>query len=630
MNEIVSNRDLADALAAEKTKHRASEPLSIRLVQRSPTNPRRHFPEDAHAELTESVKKYGVLQPILVRVWPPAQKWDGGTMPVYEIVAGERRYRAATAAGLTVIPGIVRDLTDLEVLEIQIIENLQREELHPLEEAEGYELLMKKHAYTADDLAAKIGKSKAYVYARLKLTALCKEAREAFYAGSLVPSTALLVARIPVPALQQKALEGIAGNKHTGPMSARDAAAYIQRTFMLRLSDAPFPRGDGTLLPGTPRCHECAKRTGNQPELFEDVASADVCTDPECFDAKRKVHFERVKRQAKEDGRKVLLGKEAKKIAPYGTGYGELKDGYMALDRECYEVPSDKNHKHPTYRQLLGNDWKAPALIEDERTGNLVEIAQKKDVVAALKEKGIDVNRQSSGSRDPEQKERERKAKLEAAARKAIFEAIREKAPESSAHMTLDPKPVKILAHATAAFFGQLGSDSSTKILRLWLEDFDGKDWWETAKAFGKSITMMGIEDLVPLLTDMSLIGELAVSPWGLDKKPERLHATAELHGIDAQVIRKRIVDEEKAKAAAKDKKKAPAAKKNTPAAKLKVGDRVRIKDGLKGANGKARKCCGRVGMIDAINGSEHCVRIGPKAHEVVVCLQADELEAAT
>jgi ParB/RepB/Spo0J family partition protein len=111
--------------------------LPLNRVKPSPTNPRKRFSEDAHRELTASVLKHGVMQPVLVRPWPKEPKY-------FEIVAGERRFRASTAAGLTEIPVLVKDLSDDEVLHIQIIENLQRQDLHPLEEADGYAVLAER------------------------------------------------------------------------------------------------------------------------------------------------------------------------------------------------------------------------------------------------------------------------------------------------------------------------------------------------------------------------------------------------------------------------------------------------------------------------------------------------------
>lgn len=186
----------------------------VRVANIAPggSNPRKAFDKAALEELAESIRRHGVLQPILLRPWPEGRRWPAKEAVEgcpYELVAGERRWRAAKAAGLSTIPALIRELGDAEVLEIQVVENLQRTDLHPLEKAEGYEQLMKLHGYAVEDLAAKVGKSKGYVYARLKLCALVPEARKAFYAGHLNPSTALLIARIPVADLQKKAVQEI-------------------------------------------------------------------------------------------------------------------------------------------------------------------------------------------------------------------------------------------------------------------------------------------------------------------------------------------------------------------------------------------------------------------------------------
>ena len=158
----------------------------------------------------------------------------------FEIVAGERRWRASREAGLDTIPAIIRTLDDSQVLEIQLVENLHREGLHELEEAEGYEILMQQHHYGIEQLCAKVGRSRAYVYARLKLLALDKKSREAFYDGKLTAATALLLARIPVPALQQEALKAITATWNGEPLPFKDAQRHIQDRYMTRLKDAPF------------------------------------------------------------------------------------------------------------------------------------------------------------------------------------------------------------------------------------------------------------------------------------------------------------------------------------------------------------------------------------------------------
>src|SRR5581483_4034036 len=161
--------------------------LLIPLAAISPPAPnyRKTFDDAEDRKLGESMAIHGQLQPVLVR-----PKGKG-----YELVFGERRFRGARLVGLPTIRAEVRDLDDKTVLELQLIENCKRADVHPLEEAEGYERLTKEHGYPIDELASKLCKSKAYIYARLKLLALSPELRKVYSAGDLTASTALLIAR---------------------------------------------------------------------------------------------------------------------------------------------------------------------------------------------------------------------------------------------------------------------------------------------------------------------------------------------------------------------------------------------------------------------------------------------------
>lgn len=178
----------------------AAIPLSA--IALSKTNPRKHFDQGALDELTDSVRKHGVLQPVLVRRTKVQTSANG---PVFELVAGERRYRAAKAAGHEQIPAVVRDLDDIEVLEIQVIENLQRTDLHPLEEADGYNQLMRK-GYDVAKIAERTGRSVKYVYDRVKLLQLTKKAQSLFLEGRFTPGHAILLARLSAKD-QERALD---------------------------------------------------------------------------------------------------------------------------------------------------------------------------------------------------------------------------------------------------------------------------------------------------------------------------------------------------------------------------------------------------------------------------------------
>jgi ParB family chromosome partitioning protein len=149
--------------------------VPIEHVSRSPKNPRRHFDEAELQDLASSIRQHGIVQPVVVRTV------DGRL----EIIAGERRWRAAQLAGLTEIPVIVRDVDDRTALEIAIVENVQRSDLNPLEEALGYEQLIAEHGYTQNDLGEIIGKSRSHVANSLRLLKLPDPVREMLSAGSL-------------------------------------------------------------------------------------------------------------------------------------------------------------------------------------------------------------------------------------------------------------------------------------------------------------------------------------------------------------------------------------------------------------------------------------------------------------
>lgn len=354
-------------------------PLELLQYSESPAQVarRKHYDMAKLEELAETLKSEGQLQPIVVRpiLWNNAER--------FEVVAGERRARASAIAGLPDVIATVRELDDHQAAKIRLIENLQREEEHPLAEAEGYEELVNQYGYTVEQIGQETGKSKAYVYARLKLLALCPEARKAFYDGKLDASKALLIARIPLDFLQAEAIKEVArvfGDGET--MSYRDAADYVRRTFMLRLTDAPFPTDDDELLANTPACGRCPKNTVCQPELFADVSTKDaLCTDRVCFAQKKAAQEQRLIEKAEAAGQRVYQGKEAKKIAPQGKY--NLQEGFVRLEQTCFDVPGGKS-----YKQLLGRGVKGDLLVDPKGDG-VVEIIEKSKALKMLHESGV-------------------------------------------------------------------------------------------------------------------------------------------------------------------------------------------------------------------------------------------------
>ena len=163
---------------AEGPPPSAPSDTPIELIRRNPDQPRRAFSEAELEALTASIREKGVLQPILIRPLPGGEE-------AYQIVAGERRWRAAQRAGLTHIPAVIRELDDRQVLEIAIIENVQRADLNPIEEAQGYRALIDRFGRTQEALGEIVGKSRSHVANTLRLLALPEDLREHVAAGRM-------------------------------------------------------------------------------------------------------------------------------------------------------------------------------------------------------------------------------------------------------------------------------------------------------------------------------------------------------------------------------------------------------------------------------------------------------------
>lgn len=524
-----------DALRASFTM------VGIEYAAPSPTNPRKSFPEAEMAELTESIRKHGVLQPIIVRMWPLAYPSPLPTT-TYEIVAGERRWRAAQAAGLKMLEAKVRDLSDMEVLEIQIIENLQRQDLHPLEEAEGYGLIMEKHGYTAEQLAEKIGKSRSYIFGRLKLLALDDDSRRLFRGGLLNPSTALLVARIPTAGLRARAIKEITEVDYHGEvMSVRVAQKHLVRRFMLRLAEAPFPLGNDTLTKAG-SCVICPKRTGNLPDLFEDVDSPDVCTDPDCFLEKKQAFVTREAERITAAGGKAITGKEAEKIAPNGIERWSTLDDYTQLSKTCQADPEKR-----TYLEILGDDIDQ-VLIEDTRSCTMVPAIPNHLLAEKL---------QAAGVKLLEAEEAKSKAKvdgkiaLERATRARLFEQVREAAVayanDDGAGFAYGVQDL-IFAMIVNRLWERCEQDLRFKLANQW--NAVGQNNTERATAFGLGLANLTTADRWRLAVDMLTINGLTVAnEWDLTHGGKALSQMAEtVFGIDLAETRQSVVAEQKAK----------------------------------------------------------------------------------
>jgi len=356
--------------------------IPLNQLHDSPWQPRKTYDAKALQELADTMRPpHGrVLQPVVVRV--PAQSprplLDGvDTFTDYELVFGHRRKRAAELAGLDSVPAIVRTMTDEDVQRAQIIENLARADVHAIEEAEGFQALMQNHGITADQLVADTGKSRSYIYGRLKLLQAIPDVRAACLAGQFGSETALLIARLRDPKLQHRAMSALHSKNISltdgGTKSFREARSLLARMFTLDLGDAIFSTTDDALVPSAGACTTCPKLSGNAAE-FEDIAQGfsnhwgqeqkpapKRCTDPTCWDAKHAAHLKQAAEALRAQGATVVDGNKAKAAL---SAYGEVKGAYVALDAKLKAALKKGNHQQALQAQVLIQDPKSGKTLQ--------------------------------------------------------------------------------------------------------------------------------------------------------------------------------------------------------------------------------------------------------------------------
>lgn len=216
--------EVAPAFVAEKETEQIDvgdkrvQFLSIDRLERNPDQPRRHFDKEKLAELTNSIKTKGVLQPILVRPLPGKNE----NQDRFQIVAGERRWQASLAAGLTVMPVLIRDLNDEEVLQVGVIENVQRADLNPIEEARAYDALISQFYRKQEEVAEAVGKSRSYVTNMLRLLKLPEIAQDMLAVGKISTGHARCIISAPDPV-------ALANEISEKGLSVREAEDWVRR-----------------------------------------------------------------------------------------------------------------------------------------------------------------------------------------------------------------------------------------------------------------------------------------------------------------------------------------------------------------------------------------------------------------
>jgi ParB/RepB/Spo0J family partition protein len=401
------------------TKNAKLEVISVDKISISTTNPRKSIELKALKELSESIKEHGILQPILVRPYIDEKStWETD----YQLVCGERRYRAALEAGLEEVPCNIRVLTDEEAFELQIIENLERKDVHPLDEADAFKRMLDSGKYSMFDIAAKMAKTESFIAQRLKLVDLIDEVRADFLAGHLGIGHAILIARCD--AIKQmdiyKDSKPWHQNGHSDYGTLYQLKEAIESDSYL-ISEAKFDTEDAELVKGCGACSVCPKRSGVNPVLFEDMAE-DRCFDEKCFDEKAEAHL------IKEVARIINNGEDIVLVA----GWGSTNEMVVQMSKQ-FNVPIFAPNDFIEYNNEEVSDNESKAFyVNSHKAGTYVRVIINQKAKEKTQSASLPAPASGKEQSNEEQELRAEYAKLEQRQKRAleldeekVWEAIR-------------------------------------------------------------------------------------------------------------------------------------------------------------------------------------------------------------
>jgi ParB family chromosome partitioning protein len=494
-------------------------------VASSPLNPRTIYNNEKIQQMAVSMQSNGVgiISPLIVRPFNGSGRW--------EVIAGECRLRAATLAGLEQVPVIVRALADAAVLEIMMTENVQRNDLHPFNEADGYNRMLKT-GHTVETISDRIGVPKGRIYKRLQLLQLIPELRDLFLQGELPEGHALLLARLQ-PAAQDLALatEGALFHRSAtwddakrktvqGPREVQSLAhlrSWIETNVYLDLMTAAFSTRDAGLLPPAGACINCQKRTGANALLFDDVRKGDHCLDRACFQAKLGAHIVRAEQKALDNGTPLI------RISRAYVNPNEAKD-LKALNTGEYTLVTGKKDKCASATGAI--------VVHGQQIGQTVRVCNDPGCPQHGRKHGMP-RVPTSLAKVTARKEEIAAERIERETRRAIFVAVLEKVPA---------KPTSEFLQTTAAALLDAMSHEHARQLcgLLGLTPEKVHDY----VSFGTTLAT----HLKKQATDAALIRFIfacAVNPDLIphlhSERPNRLDQWARSLKVDTGAIRKRV-----------------------------------------------------------------------------------------
>lgn len=633
--------------------------LNLGMLHASPTNPRQHFDTEALAELAESIEQHGVKMPLLAR---PSKTEPGK----FEIVAGERRFRASTLlvsrlpermelagedqalvnrldelmATRVDVPVIVEDLDDATVLELQLIENLQRRDLTALEEARGYQRLLdlKEKGYTPQKIAQKIGKSVDTVLNKLKMLKSPVSLQKALEEGKVGERHLVLVARVPGQAAREKLAALVLEGEYdydadaTMPLGVRDLAFVIQRDYCESLKRVPWALEDAELLPEAGACVMCPHFARFAAEQDKDLAAelgngrgqTDplTCMNPMCAKKKHAAVFKQKKEEAKKHGTVTVLSpEEAAKLIHDG---GSIRTtAVVNLDeRPGFEQTGHyDNDKLPTWRELVEDRLPAGAVkVANLKEAGVVELVDTKLALAAAREHakhGKMLVKAPSGAKkvlsDEEKNAKEKRVfdeQVTARSKLVLMTYLRDRAAEKGMDRDTALAVLDTVLHEAGKDGCQLMAETLAIAPREKLKNEMGV----TAAAYRDPILAALRDQDVgkPEIDALIMLGVISkyVRTWGISF--EALEPLQERFGFDEKTIKALATAEVKAEIEAKAAKKKPekkAAKDHTDpthidsakeASKTKAADK-RHKEKVKSAQkSEVRSETSDVGIAEA------------------------------
>lgn len=560
----------ADNAEPQANADAAPEQPCAELHKFVPSRTNRTVAEDdeLHA-LAATIKAYGILQPIMVRKLPAERLQETFENPetrkaAFEIIAGERRFVAARVAGLRSVPYLLVEADNQLALQMQLIENLHRQNLNPIEEARQLQMLIEDFQLTREDAADAVRKSRTHVYETLRLLSLPRTAMQALKEGRLPRSHALLVLQRPTVAMQEEFAERVlTGGPDGGTMSLRSAQDLARRNYMTELDKAPFDLADALLCPKAGACTKCPKRTGATPDLW-DKQVPDSCTDTACFADKKEAQLARVKAEAVQAGRQIISGKAARDIMPTETG---TMRGYIALDK------ASQGSKAET-RQVLGQDVHASRVVLIETpSGGFTEAVPVHAASAAVQAQPVTAKpeKTAKNAKTPPAPEPSR-AELEA----EYSRRWREEAVASTIDGLYCCKPESVSyipSHAALHILKKLAEGVSREFLMMifHIPPNSTRADAELEESF-ESAAEQDMPELISYMLQLACTADLKEDPAHPGDAPI-IEELRDLSNCDLETIQAEVQDEMKAEAAKRAGKPASKPTGNKGAAKVKPQD---------------------------------------------------------